>query len=72
MAAAALAAPAPDARAPGEATAARPLLSVERLLEIQAECLADDISFDAARLTACTEAEVYAFFEGGGVWVVTG
>ena len=42
------------------------LLSLERLKELQAECMADDIECDLRSMSHWEEAQVVAFFENGG------
>ena len=42
-------------------------LGAARLAELQLECMAWDVDFDAARMASWSEDEAVAFFESGGV-----
>ena len=53
------------AEAAEAAAAARLVGSYERVLEIQAECLADDLAVNA-QMAAWTEARLREYFESGG------
>ena len=48
------------------ATSAQPSLSKQEIENIQAECFADDVAFDAVQMTSWSEEMVREFFENGG------